>query len=78
VVASQVAPPFGEIYTRPVKGAAASLPPSAEEAIHDQLKVGALLDVHVCASRLSEAWIKTSESAICAIPRLLMWAKTSG
>ena len=52
LVAFQVAPPSGEMYTGPVKATAASLAPSAEEATFDQLKVGALLDVHVCAWRL--------------------------
>ena len=75
VVAFQVAPPLGEMYTGPVKATAASLAPSAEEAAFDQLKVGTLLDVHVCAWRLIAVWIKTSESPTCANPRFLEQAK---
>jgi hypothetical protein len=49
VVAFQVAPPSGEMYTGLPKAIAANLVPSAEDAAQIQLKVGALFDVHVCA-----------------------------
>jgi len=77
VVAFQVAPPFGETYTGPGKAAAASLAPSTEEATDNQLKVGALLDIHVCAWRGIEVWIKTSQSATGTIPGFRRKAKIS-
>ena len=71
VVAFQVAPPSGEMYTGLPKAIAASLLPSAEDAAPIQLKVGALFEVHVCAWRLMAIWIRRSQSPASTIPRFL-------
>ena len=71
VVAFQVAPPSGEMYTGTAKAMVASLLPSAEDAAQVQLKVGALFDVQVWAWRLIAVWLRTSESPAWTIPRFL-------
>ena len=71
VVAFQVAPPSGEMYTGTAKAMVASLLPSAEDAAQVQLKVGALFDVQVCACRLIAVWIKANESPAGTTPGFL-------